>query len=150
MKQEGFTTYQTIEQIDLRYQGQAYEITVPYKKNINLARSFGREHKKLYGYFSNDSVEAVNARTRVVIPTPKVRLAKKRVQPIGPFTDASSRRVSFSGSWLKIPVYNRQSLRPGFQKKGPCIIEEYDSTTLIGKNWIWKVDPYENIDLALV
>src|SRR5205809_1024827 len=34
MKQEGFTSYRTIEQVDLRYHGQAYEITLPYKKNI--------------------------------------------------------------------------------------------------------------------
>src|SRR5881409_2899443 len=75
LKQEGFTVYHATEHVDLRYQGQAYEITVPYRRHTNLARQFSREHQKLYGYSSNDTVEAVNARLRAVIPTPKARLA---------------------------------------------------------------------------
>jgi N-methylhydantoinase A len=150
LKQEGFTTYNTTEQVDLRYEGQAYEITVPYKRNTNLARLFGREHKKLYGYSSNDAVEAVNARIRAVIPTRKARLANQKLRLSRPSSAASSRQLMLLEGWRKVPVYNRESLWLGVQKKGPCIIEEYDSTTLIGKNWIWKVDPYENIDLTLV
>src|SRR5436309_5353203 len=57
LKEEGFTGYQTVEQVDLRYQGQAYEITLPYKKISNLARMLGREHKNRYGYSSKDAVE---------------------------------------------------------------------------------------------
>src|SRR5207245_10215485 len=36
LKEKGFTGYQTVENVDLRYQGQAYEITMPYKKNATL------------------------------------------------------------------------------------------------------------------
>jgi N-methylhydantoinase A len=147
LKQEGFTTYNTTEQVDLRYQGQAYEITVPYRKNANLAKLFGREHKKLYGYSSNDTVEAVNARIRAVIPTPKARLAKNKLQPSKPLA-SSSRRVSLLGSWQKVPIYNRESLSPGVYSKGPCVVEEYDSTTLIGRDWTWKIDEYQGIDLT--
>ncbi len=148
LKQEGFTAYKTMEHVDLRYHGQAYEITVPYNRNTNLIRLFGREHKKLYGYSSNDVVEAVNARIRTVLPTPKARLAKKKLQPSKPPRSVSSRRVSLLESWRKVPVYSRESLWPGVYGKGPCIIEEYDSTTMIGKNWSWKIDQYENIDLS--
>src|SRR5947199_8319051 len=80
LKQEGFKTYQAMEHVDLRYQGQAYEITVPYRRHTNLARLFSRERQKLYGYSSNDTVEAVNARLRDVIPTPKATLAKKSLE----------------------------------------------------------------------
>jgi N-methylhydantoinase A len=148
LNQEGFTTYQTIEQVDLRYEGQAYEMTVPYKKKANLTRLFGREHKKLYGYASNDTVEAVNARLRAVIPIPKVKLARRRLRLSKPPAPISIRRLSLLGSWQKVPVYNREDFYAGISGKGPCIIEEYDSTTIIGKNWTWKIGPYENIDLA--
>ena len=149
MNQEGFTSYHTIEHVDLRYQGQAYEITLPYKKNTNLARLLGREHKKLYGYSSNDSVEGVNARIRANITIPKAKLAKKQLQHGEPPAPTSSRRMSLLGSWQKVPVYNREKLFPGAGNKGPCIIEEYDSTTIIGKNWRWKIDPYQDLDLTL-
>jgi N-methylhydantoinase A len=148
LRQEGFTSYQTIEQVDLRYDGQAYEITLPYKKNTDLARLFGREHQKLYGYSSADDVEAVNARVRTIIPIPKAKLTKTRPQSPKPPTPSSSRRMSLLGSWQNVPVYNRESLFPGAGGKGPCIIEEYDSTTIIGKNWNWKVDSYQDLDLA--
>jgi N-methylhydantoinase A len=148
LNQEGFTTYQTIEKVDLRYQGQTYEITVPYKKNTNLARSFGREHKKLYGYSSNDMVEAVNARLRAVIPIPKAKRAKMRLEHSVPPAPNSLRGMSLLGTWKKVPVYKREDLFPGVHSRGPCIIEEYDSTTVIGKRWSWKVDAYENLDLT--
>src|SRR5438445_11429490 len=135
MNQEGFTSYHTIEHVDLRYQGQAYEITLPYKKNTNLARLLGREHKKLYGYSSNDSVEGVNARIRANITIPKTKPSKKQLQHAEPPAPTSLRRVSLLGSWQKVLVYNRENLFPGAGSKGPCIIEESDSTKIIGRNW---------------
>ncbi|TMI76183.1 hydantoinase/oxoprolinase family protein, partial [Candidatus Bathyarchaeota archaeon] len=150
LKEEGFTSYQTVEHVDLRYQGQAYEITLPYKKSTNLERLFGREHKNLYGYSSKDAVEAVNARIRAVIPMPKAKLAKKRLKSARPPNPTGSRKMSLLGSWQKVPVYDREKLFPGVCSRGPCIIEEYDSTTVIGKNWKWKIDPYQNLDLTLL
>ena len=149
LKKEGFTTYQIVEQVDLRYQGQAYEITLPYKKNTHLARVFGREHRKLYGYSSTDNVEAVNARIRTVIPIPKAKLTKTRRHSPKPQTSISSRRMSVLGRWQKVPVYNREDLVTGVGSKGPCVIEEYDSTTIIGNHWSWKIDPYQNLDLTV-
>jgi N-methylhydantoinase A len=150
LKQEGFRTYQTVEQVDLRYQGQAYEIIVPYKKGANLTKLFGREHKKLYGYMSLDAVEAVNAHVRVVIPTPKAKFVKKRLHPPWSAAPILSRRMSLMGSWQKVPVYDRTGLLPGVSGKGPCIIEEYDSTTIVGRNWTWRVGPYDEIGLTAV
>ena len=149
LKKEGFTTYRIVEHVDMRYEGQAYEMTLPYHKNTNLARLFAREHKKLYGYSSTDDVEAVNARIRTVIPIPKAKLIKTRQQSTKPPAPISSRRMSLLGVWQKVPVYIREDLVPGVRSKGPCIIEEYDSTAIVGKNWNWKVDPYQNIDLTV-
>jgi N-methylhydantoinase A len=149
LKEEGITSFQRVEQVDLRYQGQTYEITLPYKKNTNLARLFGREHKNLYGYSSKDTVEAVNARIRAIIPIPKAKLAKRQLKFEKPPAPASSRKMSLLGSWQKVPIYEREKLFPGVGSKGPCIIEEYDSTTVIGKNWKWKIDPYQDLDLTL-
>ena len=149
LKEEGFTGYQTVEQVDLRYQGQSYEITLPYKENTNLERLFGREHKNLYGYSSKDAVEAVNARIRAIIPIPKAKLAKRQLKSGKPPAPASSRKMSLLGSWQKVPVYDREKLFPGVRSRGPCIIEEYDSTTVIGRNWKWKIDPYQDLYLIL-
>jgi N-methylhydantoinase A len=147
LKQEGFRNYRTVEEIDLRYWGQAYEITVPYKKGTNLAKLFGREHRKLYGYSARDPVEAVNARVRAIIDTPKATLIKKRLARSKPPANHSSRRALFRDGFASVPVYDRDRLTPGVSGKGPCIIEEYDSTTVVGNGWAWKVDEYGNIDM---
>ena len=148
LNQEGFAIYKTGESVDLRYQGQAYEIMVPYNKNANLQRLFGIEHKKLYGYSSNDTVEAVNARVRATISTPKASLVKKKLTSTKPST-TSSRRVWISGRWMGVPIYDRAVFRTGVHGSGPCIVEEYDSTTVVGRSWSWKVDPLDNIVLSL-
>ncbi len=150
LKQEGFTTYQTREHVDLRYQGQAYEITVPYEKTANLPKLFSREHKKLYGYSSRDTIETVNARLRAIIPTPKVEFTKKSLQSSTLAAPTLSRKMSLLGNWRRVPVHSRMSLSPGVSGKGPCIIEEYDSTTIIGKDWNWTVGPYQEIDLTTI
>ena len=59
-------------QIDLRYQGQSFEITLPYRER----ERFHQAHQKLYGYTHQDrAVEAVTARLRAVAPLPKIDLA---------------------------------------------------------------------------
>jgi len=148
LQQESFRSYRTIELVDLRYQGQSHEITVPYRKKANLARLFSREHKKLYGYSSNDPVEAINARLRAVIRIPKARLARKKLEPSRITNSSASRRVSLFESWQELPVYSRDALWPGVSGTGPCVIEEYDSTTMVGKRWSWRVDEYRNLDLT--
>src|SRR5438876_989747 len=125
------------------------EINLPYEENANLERLLGREHKNLYGYSSKDAVEAVNARIRAIISMPKAKLAKSQLKSGKPPVPASSRKMSLLGGWQKVPVYDREKLFPGVRSSGPCIIEEYDSTTVIGKNWKWKIDPYRDLDLAL-
>src|SRR2546430_10998345 len=108
-----------------------------------------REHKQHIRYTSKDRVEAVNPRIRANITRPKTKLAKKQLQHAEPPAPTSLRRVSLLGSWQKVLVYNRENLFPGAGSKGPCIIEEYDSTTIIGRNWRWKIDPYQDLDLTL-
>lgn len=148
LNQEGFATYETRESVDLRYQGQAYEITVPYTGKANLQRSFRAEHKKLYGYSSNDTVEAVNVRIRAIMSTPKASLVKKELTGTRQVS-STSRRAWISGRWMRVPIYDRAVFRAGVHGTGPCIVEEYDSTTVIGKSWSWKIDPYDNITLSL-
>ena len=59
-------------QIDLRYHGQSFEITVPYADR----GSFHDAHRTLYTYdHPGRSIEAVTARIRAVAPLDKINLA---------------------------------------------------------------------------
>jgi len=56
---------------DLRYRGQSYELTVPWK---NAEAGFAAKHKKRYGYAMRSQVEIVTLRVRASRPAPRVRL----------------------------------------------------------------------------
>jgi N-methylhydantoinase A len=44
-----------------------------------------------------------------------------------------------------VPVYDRQTLGGGALLRGPCVIEEPDSTTIIGPDVTVQVDTFLNL-----
>ena len=56
-----------------------------------------------------------------------------------------ARRVAYSGAdgrlfWRQTPVYLRERLAPGAALRGPAIIVQYDTTTVLPPNWRATVD----------
>jgi N-methylhydantoinase A len=153
-----------IRSADMRYVGQGYEITVmlpegPIADAIAplLRQAFEATYTQLYGRtLQGVPIEIVNWRATVTGPTPELR----------PFaiTDASATRSSGSGAasakkgtrpayfseaqaYIDTPVYDRYGLRPHDSLSGPAIIEERESTTIIGPGA--KVSMDESLNLVL-
>ena len=137
-------------QLDLRYLGQSYELTVdvgaPFDGDAlpSCTEAFHGRHSEIYGYSAaGEPVEIVNVRMRAIGAIPKPRLAESGAraevaEPVG------RRLVYFEGSdsWLETPVYERGDLGPGSAVEGPSIIEQYDSTTVVYPGWMASVDGY--------
>jgi N-methylhydantoinase A len=141
---------QILEYVDLRYQGQSFEITLPYSSPSTLRGLFDEKHAQLYGYSSPEArVEAVNAKVKIIIPVPKIerkaKVAKSYSYQLEP---TETRNAWISGAEAKTPVYSREQIRPGAVGYGPCIIEEYDSTTVVNSSWNCKMDGLRNLRLA--
>ena len=141
--------------VDLRYLGQSYEINLPYTKG-ELAERFHSRHKELYGYSSPDAkVEAVNIKVRAQVKIPKIerRWEEKNVENTA--TQPPLPREFRPKAWISggevddVPVYAREELYPGAEGSGPCIIEEYDSTSIVNFAWSWSVDGFRNLVLSL-
>jgi 5-oxoprolinase (ATP-hydrolysing) len=131
MKKEGFAenSVRYFDEVDLRYQGQAYELTVPLGRN--LVSKFHALHTKRYGYGdSGRPVELVSVRTRFVGRTPKVRFSRQKRTSGAPGPLEQS-RVWFNGKAHKTSIYDRESLRHGHVIRGPAIVGEYSSTTRV-------------------
>ncbi|MGH9728306.1 MAG: hydantoinase/oxoprolinase family protein, partial [Candidatus Acidiferrales bacterium] len=147
MRHEGFGARQTkIERIlDMRYIGQAYELSVP--ATADFVRGFRRAHEKRYGYADTKRpVEIVNVRARAIGLTPKPALPKL---PHGA-ADASAavmqeRDVFVSGRATRTKIYDRAKLRAGNRFRGPAIVAEYSATTVILPGWNVRVDTYGNL-----
>jgi N-methylhydantoinase A len=152
LRHEGFNAdhARASRRLDLRYQGQSYELSVPFTRRF--PRDFHREHAKAYGYADPDRpLEVINLRLRLVIPTPKSRW---RRQKAGPARQAQAARIKTKPVWFGSKthltgVYERQRLAAGALIKGPAVIVEYSATTVVPPDFTCKVDEYLNLVLRL-
>lgn len=148
---EGFEKFEIHESVDLRYEGQSFEINIPYRPTENLRQRFDSRHQELYGYSSGESeVEAVNAKIRAIVEVPKIRRMPESIIATGVRAKPEETRDAWiSGDDVNsCPVFLRENLLPGNEGNGPCIIEEYDSTTIVNSAWLWKMDELRNIRLG--
>jgi N-methylhydantoinase A len=126
---------------DLRYRGQSYELNVPWNSPTSAIKLFHREHSKIYGYSRPGSdVEVVTIRVRARTILSKPRLRRGRLQPGRP----EKRRVWISGAWRSIPVWKREQVGEAV-RRGPALVLDYGSTTLIPARWHVKMDPAGNL-----
>ncbi len=142
--------------MDLRYAGQNYEITVevanaPISPRImaKAVERFCAEHERLRGHRFEDAptqvtILRVSARGRVPKP-PLTPLSEN--ERVGPPVPRTKRSVHFKDPYgaLETDIYRREALLPADILKGPAVVEEMDSTTVIYPDQEGEMDPYGNI-----
>ena len=147
LRREGFSRPQMrIEHLlDMRYIGQAYELTVPATGNFCAA--FHRAHAKRYGYSDpSRPVEIVNVRARAIGVTPKPVLPKIQRGASDSLPAVIGRRsVYFGGRKLAASIYDRARLRAGNRLRGPAVITEYSATTVLLPDWAARADACGNL-----
>ena len=150
-----------LRQVDMRYVGQSYELTVPLpaeqldaSKIDRVLEQFHVEHDRAYGYSApTEPVEFVNLRLTAI-----GKIAKPRLRELeGNNTDIAAaqkatRSVYFaeSDSYVECPIYDRYRLGPGCVLTGPAIVEEIDSTTVIHPGYRAQVDRFGNLILTRI
>ena len=120
---------------DVRYVGQGWELTIPVNRPANLSEVeevFNDRHYATYGFKLSKPIEVVTIRVFAVVRRVKPRFKAPRVQ--GEAKPRSFRRVFFN-EWVEAPVYWRDDIPMGQVIKGPAIIEEYGSTTVVPPGW---------------
>ncbi|MGA3324944.1 MAG: hydantoinase/oxoprolinase family protein [Terriglobia bacterium] len=150
LRGEGFNTdlARASYRLDLRYQGQSYELPVPF--TAGFRQDFHREHAKAYGYaYSERPLEIVNLRLRLVIPTPKSR--SQKLKP-GPARQAQTALIRTKPVWFgsrphPTGIYERRRLAPGAGLRGPAVIVEYSATIVVPPDFTCKVDEHLNLVL---
>jgi N-methylhydantoinase A len=147
--------------VDMRYSGQGHEISVPVPNgNLNyesisvIEDNFIKEYSQKYGRTIDDiGLEAVTWRVVVsglspqVIPEQVVSIAKNDLMIV-----KENREILLPNEtdFVSVPVYNRYLLEKGFEFVGPCIIEEMESTIVVGRNSSVVVDELKNIVIELL
>ncbi|MPZ88254.1 MAG: hydantoinase/oxoprolinase family protein [Nitriliruptorales bacterium] len=140
--------------VDLRYEGQGYELTVPsppaLRSDEGLARlreAFDALHRERFGHAAPDSpVEVVSYRVTGIGRTPQGRFPT--TEPTGRGIAgalAGSRRARFQGIDVDCPVYRRALLDVGERIAGPCIVEQPDATVVVNPGQEATVDRFRNL-----
>src|SRR5713226_2816203 len=142
--------------VDVRYQGQGYELNIPYTRN--LIRDFRQEHQRRYGYnYPKRAVELVTLRLRSTIKSPQARMATSITSHVG--TAAPSRPgqakpgsasparapVIFAGKKFTAAIQARDSLKIGKKYSGPAVISEYSATTVVPKGSRFWLDKWGSL-----
>ena len=121
---------------DVRYVGQGWELTVPVGKPATVEgvrKAFEERHRRAYGFTMDREIEIVVARVFAVRVREKPVFRKPKA--FGEPKPVSTRKVFFDGEWIETEVFWRDDLPAGYKLKGPVIIEEYDSTTVVPPGW---------------
>ena len=127
--------------VDVRYLGQSHELTVPWNGSITgLRASFDAVHAERYGFDDPDAdLEIVTARVTAVAD--QARESRSPALDAGePPAPVAHREVFFDGKWLPTPVYRRAQLSAEIRLAGPLIVEQLDSTVVVGPGQLCRND----------
>ena len=135
--EESARTYQW--SMDVRYVGQEFWLQVPVTPE-EIARGdvqaiqdrFNEVHDRRFGHAALDEpLELVNVRLTALGARPKIAFPEVAVS-------AEAAKIGVRPIYLDdprkaedCPVYDRERLVPGVSVEGPCVIEEYASTTVL-------------------
>jgi len=143
---------------DLRYTGQEHYVKVElpnFSKNTPLdeiINNFHEAHKKQYSFSLDTKVELVNfhlvAEIEVDKPDfPKLKVSGKSVEE----AIFSHQDVDFDDLGKRnTPFYNRDLLEPDMLIKGPAVIAENATTTLVTPIQQLTVDIYGNLIITML
>ena len=152
---------------DLRHVGQGHEITVtlPYDRladidlDGDLRQLFYTRYSEIYGYAHRHlGLEITTCRLTASGPRPRIELPRStenngsaNVEESADAALKAMRQVYYDelGGFVETPVYDRYRLPAGATFDGPAIVEEKDSTAVIGPGSTVVVDATANLIVTL-
>ena len=137
----------------MRFVGQGAEIDLEieikdftkFSKN-EIRAMFDEEYKRLYGRTSAESpVEFVTFKVRASLPKKPFTISKLSTQNRDIKACIKGQRLAFSvikKDYIPFTVYDRSKLFPDAWFEGPAIIEERESTIVMGEDATARVDDF--------
>ena len=143
---------------DMRHVGQGFEISVPVPNSTlgsqttdGLREAFFAAYQQLFERTVREvPIEALNWRLAASAPVPNIAL-NFGGQPAGTGEMLKGHRdVYFSETgFAPCKVIDRYALKPGDTFEGPAVVEERESTTVIGPGAKASVDKFHNLIIDL-
>jgi N-methylhydantoinase A len=140
---------------DMRYVGQGHEVSVRLPSGVlgqqhvpQITAEFEETYRGLYGRKGPDvALEIINWRLVASGPRPEMNLHLPRDTSHKRHARKGSRRAYFpeSGGFSETAVYDRYAFKAGVEFTGPAIVEERESTLIVGPSGCARVDENLNV-----
>ncbi|GAB2679068.1 hydantoinase/oxoprolinase family protein [Aliiglaciecola sp. 3_MG-2023] len=144
---------EVIYQADLRYAGQAFEISVEFSEQQLkdqgldvLTGFFDKEHEKLFTFKLENGHEILMI--RAVVKAQSSPIAERNIgQADFALSDCKIQdtRFFYDGQWHDGVIYDRKKLHQELVVAGPAIVNEMDSTTVILPGYQASIDGVGNL-----
>jgi N-methylhydantoinase A len=145
---------------DMRYVGQGHEVSVRLpsgalceRHTTEITAEFEETYRELYGRKGPDvPLEIIN--WRVVASGPRPEMSFKLSSDTSARSDLrkGSRPAYFPecGGFVETAVYDRYAFKPGMEFNGPAIVEERESTLIVGGRGRARVDERLNVIMEFI
>ncbi len=141
---------------EMRYVGQGHEVGVKLPERTlgpddvgGISAGYREEYRRLYGREGPDvPLEAITWRVEVSAPRPEI-LQEERGGDPRPLDEARKGKREIylpeEDGFAAVPVYDRYRLDPGAAFEGPAVVEERESTVIVGPSSRAEVDGSRNL-----
>lgn len=143
LMQEGIdlSQLQLRSSLDLRYQGQAYTLNIPWSDSRNTAAVFHQTHQQRYGHALTLPIELVNVRVALALHSEDIDLPRQEPAVM------ASQTINLFGVEQPVRMYMRDALPVAESIHGPALIVESVATTYLAPDWQLRKDEYGNLVL---
>ena len=147
-----------IHQVDMQFQGQTHILNFPVQSpSVSRSALQSLFEKAYWNRFNVELPEIravlVNLHTSVIgrrkpVPLNTLISKAKHKKKLGDCI-MHSRPVWFDSGWHDTPIYNREFLPPKIKFRGPAVIEQLDTTTVVEPENHAEVDKAGNLIISL-
>lgn len=126
--------------LEMRFQGQDAAITVDYEDNLDITAAFEQKYRSIYGHWpKHREIELVAIRVVASSKHSQEYYAKTGILRQHE-TKPGLKRAYFDGTWMDVRTFRREYLASGEFVKGPALIFERHSSTVVEKGWSAGID----------
>ena len=148
---------ESVRSADMRLVGQIHELNVTLPDwplgGCNVGHLEDRFHEIYQSLYSrknlNIPIQVQNWRVLVRVPQLEVKLQEQRTSgdanPKGALKGQRQAYFHGSGGFVECAVYDRYRLKAGHRIEGPAIVEERESTAVLGPKDVAEVDCFLNL-----
>jgi N-methylhydantoinase A len=130
--------------LNLRYQGQSYELCIPYEKNF--IELFHQAHEHNFSYRLQDTpLELVSIQCSLTVNRKKQALPRQKRsthRKVEPFCEQP---VYFEHTPVNVPVFKRADMASGLVLAGPALVVDNYTTILLPASFLLEVDELHNL-----